>query len=127
MSQLYRTTMTLRGIQDQAILSKIHPLEIFQSFKALVKRIVDFFFFVVWKFNVPLLRREQFILRRQPTTVAEAVRNANYKVNDLMELANEGHSKTMVISEISRIQEGLYNIKALNLTVSSLSASSVDS
>lgn len=69
------------------------------------------------------MRRDQFILRKHPTTVAEAVRNVNYKINDLMELANESNSETMVVGEIKKIQEGLFNTKMLSLTMSSPSNS----
>jgi hypothetical protein len=105
------------------MLSKIHPYEIVSSFKSIITRLTDLIFFIIWKLHIPLLKREQFILRKQPTTVLEAVRNASYKVDVLLELANEKYAfETLTAEEVDRIREGLYNVKILSLTVDSPSS-----
>jgi hypothetical protein len=58
----------------------------------------------------------------------EAVRNANYKIDDLMELAHEKHAfETLIAEEIGRIREGLYNVKVLSLMVHAPSSLTEDS
>lgn len=105
-------------MQEEATLSKIHPVEIISSFRALITHLIDLIFFIIWKLNIPLLKREQFILRKQSATVAEAVRNASCKVDDLVELANEKYAfKALIADEIDSIRESLFNVKVLSLTV----------
>lgn len=98
--------------------SFLHPREIARGITAAYRYLMNPIYYLLWKFNVPMLRPELLKLHRHPESVGEAVKKANDRVVELRELVGEVYGEESRVGlevdmEVKVIQRGLYGVKVL--------------